>query len=225
MVERFHRQLKAALRTDDDAPAWSDKLPVVLLGIRSSLKEDIGCTAAELVYGCQLRLPGEFLSGSASDASSSPADLASRLRATMAELRPTSPRPGSRQIFVSQDLSDCTHVFLRRESHRSSLHFFYDGPYPVLSRSQHTVTIDRHGRRDTVSLARCKPAYLDRSPPPVFTPPTPVISEVPPLPPRRPAATADAAVDRTTSDASPERPLPRRSIRARRQTRFYCAGD
>ncbi len=38
-----------------------DILPLVLLGVRTSLKEDISCTAAELVYGTSLRLPGEYV--------------------------------------------------------------------------------------------------------------------------------------------------------------------
>ena len=38
---------------------WVDVLPTVL-GLRSSLKEDINATAVELVYGMTLRLPGEF---------------------------------------------------------------------------------------------------------------------------------------------------------------------
>jgi hypothetical protein len=37
---------------------------MVLLGIRTALKDDLGCTAAELVYGTNLRLPGEFFSPS-----------------------------------------------------------------------------------------------------------------------------------------------------------------
>ena len=61
MVERFHHQLKAALKAQPNPHSWMDALPLVLLGIRTSLKEDISTTAAEMVYGTTLRLPGEFL--------------------------------------------------------------------------------------------------------------------------------------------------------------------
>ena len=37
-----------------------DSFPLVLLGIRTALKEDVGATAAEMVYGTTIRLPGEF---------------------------------------------------------------------------------------------------------------------------------------------------------------------
>ena len=39
MVERFHRQLKAALKTQSNPAAWMDSLPLILLGIRTTLKE------------------------------------------------------------------------------------------------------------------------------------------------------------------------------------------
>ncbi|BHF85239.1 hypothetical protein SprV_1002840200 [Sparganum proliferum] len=41
MVERFHRQLKASLRAAYDPENWTEHLPLVLLGIRSSLKSDL----------------------------------------------------------------------------------------------------------------------------------------------------------------------------------------
>ena len=37
---------------------WTEILPLVFLGIRTALKEDIACTAAELPHGTTLRLPG-----------------------------------------------------------------------------------------------------------------------------------------------------------------------
>ena len=46
-VEQFHQQLKS-LRTDSSSN-WVDLLPLILLGVRTALKEDIGACAAELV--------------------------------------------------------------------------------------------------------------------------------------------------------------------------------
>nr|VZH96085.1 unnamed protein product [Spirometra erinaceieuropaei] len=54
MVERFHRQLKTALRAAEDPENWSDNVPVALLGIRAALKSDLDCSAAELVFGTTL---------------------------------------------------------------------------------------------------------------------------------------------------------------------------
>ena len=62
MVERFHRQLKAALKAQPNPDAWIETLPLILLGIHTALKEDLKATTAEMVYGTTLRLPGEFFS-------------------------------------------------------------------------------------------------------------------------------------------------------------------
>ncbi|GBM77660.1 hypothetical protein AVEN_226047-1 [Araneus ventricosus] len=58
IVERMHRQLKAALKCYTNS-SWLEVLPTVLLGMRACLKEDIGASHAEMVYGQRLRLPGE----------------------------------------------------------------------------------------------------------------------------------------------------------------------
>ena len=60
LVERFHHQLKGALKASQDPTNWVDMLPMVLLGIRTSLKQDLKGSTAELVYGTKLRLPGNF---------------------------------------------------------------------------------------------------------------------------------------------------------------------
>ena len=43
---------------------WVSAIPMILFGIRTSLRQDIasyvGCCPAELVYDTTLRLPGEF---------------------------------------------------------------------------------------------------------------------------------------------------------------------
>ncbi|BHF67774.1 hypothetical protein SprV_0301080300 [Sparganum proliferum] len=62
MVERFHCQLKASLSAAADSENWTDHLPLILLGIRSALKPDLDCSAAELVLGATVRLPGEMIS-------------------------------------------------------------------------------------------------------------------------------------------------------------------
>ncbi|XP_014485403.1 PREDICTED: uncharacterized protein LOC106749940, partial [Dinoponera quadriceps] len=52
-------QLLGALRCHDSQD-WLEKLPTVLLGLRSVYKEDLKASPAEYLYGSTLRLPGEF---------------------------------------------------------------------------------------------------------------------------------------------------------------------
>ncbi|UYV71144.1 hypothetical protein LAZ67_8001871 [Cordylochernes scorpioides] len=86
LVERFHRQLKDSLRCHDST-SWSLKLPLVLLGIRSSLREDLNTTTAELVYGKPLPLPGTFFEDPPSASSPTEPWLEDFKRA-MASLKP-----------------------------------------------------------------------------------------------------------------------------------------
>ena len=159
-VERFHRQLKAALKAQHNPTAWMDALPLVLLGIRTALKEDTLSTAAEMVYGTTLRLPGEFFTTSPTPLPD-PTDYLSQLKAHMQLLRPSPPRPTLRHSNVHTDLATATHVFIRRDAVRKPLQPPYDGPYPVIQRTDKHFTVDVNGRQDTVSVDRLKPAHLD----------------------------------------------------------------
>lgn len=89
MVERFHRQLKAAIRCQADEN-WVRNLPLVLLGIRATWKEDLRTTSVELVYGENVRLPGEFLARQQRDEPLlGPADFVNQLRWHLRDIRPT----------------------------------------------------------------------------------------------------------------------------------------
>ena len=157
MVERLHRQLKAALKAHGNT-SWMDSLPLVLLGIRTAVKEDIQCTAA--VYGTTLRLPGELITPSHPE-SVNTFDFVAELKTRMQQALPKPPRPVKRNSHVSDDLNTCTHVFIRHDAVRKPLQPPYDGPYAVLKRNNKHFTININGRTDTVSLDRLKPVYVD----------------------------------------------------------------
>ena len=162
LVERFHRQLKGALKASADPSNWVDMLPIVLLGIRTSLKEDLGSSTAELVYGTTLRLPGEFFHSS--NMQLDPATYACRLQNTMQQLQPPKVRQqSSKKTYVSNDLKTCTHVFLRHDAVKKPLQKPYDGPYKVIKRQDKHFTLDVKGSHTVVSIDRLKPAYLDDS--------------------------------------------------------------
>lgn len=164
IVERMHRQLKAALRAQASAASWTENLPLVLLGLRSCVKADFNATPAELTFGTTLRLPGQFISAE----STSPEDnmsmcsYADRLRSMMGKLRAPLPRTAERAFYVPKDLEGCSHVFVRHDAVRKSLQPVYDGPFPVLKLSDKVVTIRRpNNKQDTISIDRTKPAHLE----------------------------------------------------------------
>ena len=68
MVERFHRQLKAAIMAHESPNPWTTTLPAVLLGIRSAVKEMLGRSATEMTYRMTLRLPDDFIENYTVDA-------------------------------------------------------------------------------------------------------------------------------------------------------------
>ena len=59
-IEQLHCQLKLALKFHTNSTHRVESLLLVLLGIRTALKEDIQYTSAELLYGTNMCLPVEF---------------------------------------------------------------------------------------------------------------------------------------------------------------------
>ena len=161
MVERFHRQLKAALKAQPKSDDWMLSLPLILLGIRTALKQDISSTAAELVYGTTLRLPGEFFTPSPTTSLPDPSDFSNKLKAHFRHITPISPRPAVSKSNIPKDLATATHVFIRHDAVRKPLQPPYHGPYPVIKRSAKHFTIKLYDRTDTISIDRLKPAHLD----------------------------------------------------------------
>ena len=120
MVERVHRTIKTALKCNDNSTAWYENLGLVLLGIHSTVKEDIGCSSSELTLGTTLRLPGQFFSHS--DETVSHTAYRRRLLTFMKSLKPSLPRePCRRSSYLEKALRTCTHVFVRDDGSATSL--------------------------------------------------------------------------------------------------------
>jgi cleavage and polyadenylation specificity factor subunit 1 len=110
LVERFHRTLKAVIMCHADQQ-WTEALPLVLLGIRTSYKTDLQASVVELVYGEPLRIHGELLTPTADPVE--PVHLITQLRRHMSRLRPVpTARHASPTTFVHKDLHNCTRLSL-----------------------------------------------------------------------------------------------------------------
>ena len=112
MVERFHRQLKAAIMAHESPNPWTITLPAVLLGVCSAVKERLGRSAAEMIYGTTLRLPGQFTKQYTVDANTDLENYSDKLRVAMSRLPLCPPRDTQQHnIFQFKEIASCTHVF------------------------------------------------------------------------------------------------------------------
>lgn len=160
LIERFHRQLKAAITCHADIN-WTETLPIVLLGIRSAFKEDIQCSSAELLYGEPLRLPGEFFGHKTDKQDTDITDFSARIRSFASNLQPVPTSHHSTQkIFIYKDLASCSHVFLREDAVKRGFQPAYKGPYKVINRDNKVYKLLINGKEINVSIDRIKPAYL-----------------------------------------------------------------
>uniref|UniRef100_A0ABD2X7Z4 RNA-directed DNA polymerase n=1 Tax=Trichogramma kaykai TaxID=54128 RepID=A0ABD2X7Z4_9HYME len=57
MIERFHRDIKAAFMCRGETGDWLDSLPTMLLGLRTRPILDTDLSPAEMLYGRALRIP------------------------------------------------------------------------------------------------------------------------------------------------------------------------
>lgn len=139
---------------------WVTFLPTILLGLRTTYKEDIKCSAAELMYGTTLRIPGEFFEDV--DHPVTPELFVQELREKMRSIRarPTAHHV-KKTLFIHKALEQATHVFVRDDMCRRPLQPPYQGPFEVLARvSERLYTILMKGKPHNLSVERLKPAFL-----------------------------------------------------------------
>ena len=149
MVERFHRQLKEALRARGCGAAWMNHLPWVLLGLRAAPKEDSAISAAEAVYGEQLNLPGQ-VQHHEEDRGIRPAATPLRERNYTVNTRPSI-------------LEEAEFVYVRRGAVGGPFTDKYSGPYKVMEKKKKYYKLQLGQRTDWVSADRLKP-HLGRDP-------------------------------------------------------------
>ena len=166
LIERNHRDVKAALKCRLTGPNWVDELPWVLLGLRTAPKEDLGSSSSELVYGSPLAVPGDFFPDSQPQSTSQELQ---RQRDRVGSLKPiptsTHCSEHSRQPNVPGALKDAKFVFVRRDARKTPLQNPYDGPFEVIERAPKHFVLQLGNEQDSVSIDRLKPAYIDQTKP------------------------------------------------------------
>lgn len=155
MIERFHRTLKAALACT--GKNWASNLPIVMLALRNTHKEDLQATPAELVFGECQRLPGDFFVPSKSQPHH---EILSELRRTIDQIKPAiATNHANHKPFVFKDLQHTSHVFIRREMIKSALTPSYTGPFKIEQRNDKFFKVNVNGKAQNIAIDRLKPAF------------------------------------------------------------------
>jgi hypothetical protein len=145
------------------ATDWYNHLPWVLLAIRTASRDEESPSPAELLYGAQLVVPGQFVA-----ASEDPPPSDSFLQQLRSFVDASAPPPilhicpstATGKDLIPTALLHARHVFVRRDSAKPPLAPAYDGPYLVLERSPHTFRLQLGDKTDVVATARLKAAIL-----------------------------------------------------------------
>ena len=112
MIERFHSQLKAALKAQPLQESWTEYLPLVLLCNHSAIKDYLHYSPAEIVYGTTVCLPGQFFSAPNSLSQSESSDYVTRLKCYMHSLALTPVRAPSPPYTHIDNLLSSSHVVM-----------------------------------------------------------------------------------------------------------------
>ncbi|KAF7496366.1 hypothetical protein SSS_07784 [Sarcoptes scabiei] len=104
MVERFHRQLEDSLKCESDNENWIDLLPLILIGIRTTIKEDLDISSAELIFDEALTLPADFIEPT-NDKNVNMPEFIKVLRKKINKLRPIPTRTSKTESYLPTELS------------------------------------------------------------------------------------------------------------------------
>jgi len=163
LVERVHRQLKDSLRMCEDAHNWYHNLPLTLLTMRNAVKQDLGCSANEMSFGQQLRLPNEFQPVMYT-APNNPLHFVAKLQEHFNSLEPTQTRDQpNRRTYVDQGLKVAERVLVRNDGYKPPLAMRYSGPYKVIEKhNKYFVILNNKQVPEAVSIDRLK-RYVERN--------------------------------------------------------------
>ena len=170
-VERRHQTIKNSLKAslidmgNNHGDKWMRALPWVLMGKRIQVQPDLDASAADLVYGKSLKIPGQLLGH--------PGKPLTNLQTKMLleELYKMSAQPAIPTSTVVEPLDisfteKATHVYVKVED-PGPLCPRFEGPFRIISRpTKSTVQVrlgsyvDGSPRLQVYSWASCKPAHM-----------------------------------------------------------------
>ena len=131
-----------------------------MLGHRTAVKEDIGLSPCNILYGCSLQLPADLIIPHAHSEALDVNSYADQLRMIMRDITPAQSRPITKQNSqIDPRLETATHVFVHNETKRG-LENNYKGPYKVLEKHEKYFKVQLDKREDNITVNRLKAAIL-----------------------------------------------------------------
>jgi hypothetical protein len=157
MVERLHCCLKDALRAPGATTTWAAELPWVLLGLRSTPREDTNISPAQPLYGTPLVLPNQYLSINNKQTKNEFIIQIDKILNNLPMTRHNTAADKELPEDLPRELWAADRVWVRRGGHAPPLSTLYDGPYAILQRSLRHFRLQLGNREDNVSTSRLKP--------------------------------------------------------------------
>ena len=161
IVERFHRQLKQALKCKvaQKHLDWPNQLPLILLSLRSTPKQNLDTSPAELVFGQAPRLPGYFID--TMEIQPPYHDLLHTLHKTMNQISFVPPAyHGEPNSYLPPNMYNAKFIFVRNKDPVGFMPT-YAGPFRVLKSGRKFFKVMVGSKIDSISVDRIKPAYSD----------------------------------------------------------------
>ena len=137
-IERTHRDIKVGLKTnllkmaDKEGQYWTLALPWVLLGKRTQYQPELGASAAEMVYGQTLKVPGDLAGANLQPEGKIEEILRKVHRNTAREPIQTS-QHRSMTTYMPPSVANATHVYVK-VGKTGPLGANFDGPLKILER-------------------------------------------------------------------------------------------
>lgn len=159
MIERFHRTLKQTLiaMSKGNEFIWYKNLPMALLGLRITPKEDIKLSASQIVYGENIKSPLEFNQNQKSNFN------ANQLIGMIHNFKNINTTPiyhGEPKSRINKNLKNATHVWVQNPT-KKSLQYPYSGPYKIIKLNDKVVQIEKNGIPENISIDRTKVALVE----------------------------------------------------------------
>jgi hypothetical protein len=165
LVERAHRRLKEALKAKLVGGDWPSHLPWILLGLRTTPREDSGLSMAELVYGSAL------LHGSLVTTAEPPPELfGQHLRSAVPCVATRQPPASQSAAAPLKSLLEADFIYVRSPPAAPALSPACRGPYKVVQMGDKYFMLKIGDRFDAISVDRLKP-HLGPSVPAAALPP------------------------------------------------------